>query len=187
MIFSEKDLPGYKPRSFAWDDLDEDGNPAQGRSYLYERHKRDIKKKENKGRFTPYARRPIPKQTSITGTVTKEFDAVPVKNDEYFYLENKHTAEILKIPDREEAIFATGAEDPSKKHVPFMTMADKANVIKVRRLMFRRMHNMTNANRMPKHDDKHRKTTATLVWTRAHLSIISWAYSDNIAYGVSVI
>lgn len=132
MVFSEKDLPGYKPRTFAWDDVDEDGNPGQGRSFLYERHKREVKKKENKGRFTPYTRRPIPKQTAIAGTIAKEFEAVPVKNDEYFVLENKQAAELLKIPEREQAIFATGDDqDPSRKHMPFMSMSDKANVLKV--------------------------------------------------------
>lgn len=131
LVFSEKDLPGYKARTFTWDDLDEDGNPGQGRSYLYENHKRQIKKKENKGRYTPYARRPIPKQTAITGTVAKEFEAVPVKNDEYFVLENKQAAELLKIPSREQAIFATGDQDPSRKHLPFMTQTDKANALKV--------------------------------------------------------
>jgi hypothetical protein len=187
MVFSEKDLPGYKPRSFAWDEVDDEGNPIQGRSYLYERHKREQKKKENKGRFTPYARRPIPKQTTIAGTVTKEFEAVPVKNEEYFVLENKHTAELLKIPEREEAIFATGAEDPSKKHVPFMSMADKANVIKVSCATIRFWGKKADLGRMRKHDDKHKKTTVPLVWTRVHSSITSWVYLGNIAFGVFAI
>ncbi|EXJ86212.1 hypothetical protein A1O1_06582 [Capronia coronata CBS 617.96] len=130
MVFSEKDLPGYKPRPFAWDDIDEEGNPGQGRSFLYERHKREVKKKENKGRYTPYTRRPIPKQTAIMGTVAKEFEAIPVKNHEYFELENKKAAAMLKPPERDQAIFATGDEDPSKKHIPLMSMTDKANVLK---------------------------------------------------------
>src|ERR1700761_2243259 len=91
-VFSEKDLPGYKPKSFAWDDVDEEGNPGQGRSYLYERHKREQKKKENKGRFVPYTRRPIPKQTAIAGTITREFETVPVKNQEFYVLEGKQAA-----------------------------------------------------------------------------------------------
>jgi hypothetical protein len=111
-IFSEKDLPGYKPKSFAWDDVDEDGNPGQGRSYLYERHKREQKKKENKGRFVPYTRRPIPKQTAITGTIVREFETVPVKNDEFYVLEGKQTAEMLKVRAQEEALFKTGDDNP---------------------------------------------------------------------------
>ncbi|KEF56090.1 uncharacterized protein A1O9_07671 [Exophiala aquamarina CBS 119918] len=150
MVFSEKDLPGYKARTFTWDDLDEDGNPGQGRSYLYENHKRQIKKKENKGRYTPYARRPIPKQTAITGTVAKEFEAVPVKNDEYFVLENKQAAELLKIPSREQAIFATGDQDPSRKHLPFMTQTDKANALKNAQAR-RQAQKETRAARVEKH------------------------------------
>ena len=50
LVFSEKDLPGYKPKTFAWDDVDEEGNPGQGRSFLYERHWREQKKKENAGK-----------------------------------------------------------------------------------------------------------------------------------------
>ncbi|KIW38119.1 uncharacterized protein PV06_10080 [Exophiala oligosperma] len=128
-VFSEKDLPGYKPRAFAWDEIDEEGNPGQGRSYLYERHKRELKKKENKGRFVPYSRRPIPKQTSVTGTVAREFEAVPVKNDEYFVIENKKAEQMLRPPDRDTAVFDP-RKDPSKHHIPLMTMTDRANALK---------------------------------------------------------
>ncbi|OQU96695.1 hypothetical protein CLAIMM_02739 [Cladophialophora immunda] len=130
LVFSEKDLPGYKARTFAWDDIDEEGNPGQGRSFLYERHKREQKKKENKGRFVPYTRRPIPKQTAITGTVAREFEAVPVKNEEYFMLENKQAAELLKVPEREQTIFATGDYDPEKNSRSFMTMSERQAVLK---------------------------------------------------------
>ncbi|EHY55964.1 hypothetical protein HRR83_006654 [Exophiala dermatitidis] len=150
MVFSEKDLPGYKPRAFGWDEIDEEGNPGQGRSFLYERHKREIKKKENKGRYTPYTRRPIPKQTAIVGTVAKEVEATPVKNDEYFELENKRAAEMLKPPERDTAVFATGDEDPSKKHTPFMTMTDKANVLKNAQAR-RNAQKETRAARVEKH------------------------------------
>ncbi|KIX93053.1 uncharacterized protein Z520_11326 [Fonsecaea multimorphosa CBS 102226] len=130
LVFSEKDLPGYKPRTFAWDDVDEEGNPGQGRSFLHERHKREQKKKENKGRFVPYTRRPIPKQTAITGTIAKEFEAVPVKNDEYFVLENKQAAELLKVPEREQAIFATGDYDPEKTNRLITTARERQAAIK---------------------------------------------------------
>jgi hypothetical protein len=116
LVFSEKDLPGYKPKTFAWDDVDEEGNPGQGRSFLYERHRRDQKKKENKGRFVPYTRRPIPKQTAIAGTVAREFEAVPVKNDEFFALEQRRTAQLLKVREQEEALFKTGDDDPEKRN-----------------------------------------------------------------------
>ncbi|KIW12952.1 hypothetical protein PV08_08139 [Exophiala spinifera] len=128
-VFSEKDLPGYKPRAFAWDEIDEEGNPGQGRSYLYERHKRELKKKENKGRFIPYARRPIPKQTAVTGNVAREFEAIPVKNDEYFIIENKKAEQMLRPPERETAVFDP-KKDPSKHHIPLMTMTDRANALR---------------------------------------------------------
>ena len=122
-VFSEKDLPGYKPKTFAWDDVDEEGNPGQGRSFLYERHRREQKQKENKGRFVPYSRRPIPKQTAVAGTVDREFEAVPVKNDEYFALENKRTAQMLKVRELEEADFKTGDDDPAKRNRKDIYMA----------------------------------------------------------------
>jgi transcription initiation factor TFIIF subunit beta len=128
-VFSEKDLAGYKPRAFAWDDIDEEGNPGQGRSFLYERHKREVKKKENKGRFVPYSRRPIPKQTAIAGTVAREFEAVPVKNEEYLVLENNKASQMLKPPERDTAVFDP-KRDPSRQHVPLMSMSDRANAIK---------------------------------------------------------
>ncbi|EXJ68222.1 uncharacterized protein A1O5_08837 [Cladophialophora psammophila CBS 110553] len=132
LIFSEEDLPGYRPRTFAWDDIDEEGNPGQGRSFLYERHKREQKKKENKekGRYVPYTRRPIPKQTAITGAIAREFEAIPVKNDEYLVLENKQAAELLKVPEREQALFATGDYDPEKVSRSFMTMSERQAMLK---------------------------------------------------------
>ena len=131
MIFSEKDTPGYKARPFQWDNIGEDGMPGQQRSYLFENHKRDVKRKENKGRYTPYARRTIPKQTAVAGTIVNEFEAVPIKNEEYFVLENKRAEALLKMPEKEQAVFATGDQDPSKVHVPFMSSIDKANALKV--------------------------------------------------------
>lgn len=137
MIFSEKDLPGYKPRNIgAPGKVDSDGLPFQGRSNLYDSHKRELRKKENKGRFVPYARRPIPKQTAITGTVTKEYELTAVKNDEYYAIEANRAAEMLKVAEKDTSVFATGDEDPSKKHIPFMSSADKASAMRVRTCVF---------------------------------------------------
>ena len=83
LIFSEQDLPGYKAKPFAWEQVDEDGNPGQGRSQLYEKHKRDQQKKENPDRFEPYKRKPIPKKTALAGTVVRDLQAEPVKNGDY--------------------------------------------------------------------------------------------------------
>lgn len=61
-IFSEKDLPGYRNKAMAWkNDVDGVG-PV--RSRLYEDNKREAKRRENKGRWTPYPRRPIPSKFS---------------------------------------------------------------------------------------------------------------------------
>lgn len=185
-IFSEKDLPGYKPRTFAWDDMDEEGTPGQRRSFLYERHKRELKKKENKGRFVPYTRRPIPKQTAITGTIGKEFEAVPVKNEEYFVLENKQAEEMLKPPEREQAIFVSGEHDPSRKHIPFMTMSDKASVLKVTPLLALSRFALT-LTRTPKHANKHKRRTALLASTNM-FSLTSYSNcSGSIVSGACVI
>lgn len=118
-VFSEKDLPGYQPKKFSWDVIDEDGNPGQGRSHLYERHKREVKRKEQKnsgGKFTPYAGRPIPKQTIIDGVISREYDFVPVRNEEFFKLEGKNTLDMLKLPDKNQVPILRGKEDPSRRH-----------------------------------------------------------------------
>ena len=104
-VFSEKNKKGFQPRNFQWDEIDEEGNPAQGRSYLYENHKRAQKRKENQGRFTPYARRGIQKETAITGIVGREFEMAPVKNREYHAIENQYTKAMLKQPEKNTATF----------------------------------------------------------------------------------
>jgi len=183
LVFSEKDLPGYKPRTFAWDEIDEEGNPGQGRSFLYERHKRELKRKENKGRFQPYARRPIPKQTAITGVIAKEFEAVPVKNDEFFAMEGRQTAELLKVPEKPQAVFARGDADPSRKHMPFMSMSDKASVMKVSLTWFH--HGVWCADwiRMPKREDRLKKIRALHVWRNLSLLTSCWSFSSSTESG----
>lgn len=79
-----------------------------GRSYLYERNKRDRQRKENKEqgkKFEPYARKPVAKQTAIAGIVEKALECVPVKNAEFYVLEAEETKSKLKIPERPQAIF----------------------------------------------------------------------------------
>jgi hypothetical protein len=132
LIFSEKDLPGYKPKVFSWDEVDEDGNPGQARSYLYERHKREEKKKANKGRFVPYTRKPIPKQTAITGTVSREFEALPVKNDEYYRLENKLAADMLRVKEVEGAEIKDDATEQERVTSITMSTRDRQAANRVR-------------------------------------------------------
>ena len=103
MVFSEQDLPGYKPKSFAWDKVDEEGNPSQIRSQLHEKNKRDQKRKENNGRYERYERKPIPKKTALAGTVVKELEAVPVMNAEYWEIEARQQSARLAAPAQPEA------------------------------------------------------------------------------------
>jgi transcription initiation factor TFIIF subunit beta len=97
LIFSEKDLPGYKSKSFVYD-MDDEENAGQGRSKLYDDAKRKAKrkeKKENNEGFQPYRRKAIPKKTALAGVVTKEFDAVPIRNAEYVAVEQRKLAKLL--------------------------------------------------------------------------------------------
>ncbi|KAK5080520.1 hypothetical protein LTR70_008829 [Exophiala xenobiotica] len=103
LMFSEKNKPGYKQRANVWDQLDEDGNMGQGRSQLYEQALRDEKRKENKGKFTPYARnKPIPKITALAGTVHHESETVPVENAEHQRLESERTKALLSEKKKDE-------------------------------------------------------------------------------------
>jgi transcription initiation factor TFIIF subunit beta len=137
-VFSEKDLPGYKGRSFAMNEIDEDGNPLQGRSYLYEKARRDAKRTESKGRFEPYARRPIPKQTAIAGVVSREFECTPVKNGEYAALEILQAEKILKVPEKEGVSF-TDLKPANYNASAGMSMSDKAALNKVSHCVCGRM------------------------------------------------
>ena len=111
-------------------EIDQDGNSLQGRSYLYEKARRDAKRKENKGRFEPYTRRPIPKQTAIAGAVTREFDCTPVKNEEYAALEILQAEKMLKVPEKEEVSF-TDLKPANYNASAGMSMSDKAALNKV--------------------------------------------------------
>ena len=111
-------------------DVDEDGNPLQGRSYLYEKARRDAKRKENKGRFEPYTRRPIPKQTAIVGLVSHDFECTPVKNEEYAALEILQAVKMLKVPEKEGVSF-TDLKPANYNASAGMSMSDKAALNKV--------------------------------------------------------
>lgn len=58
-VFTEKDKAGYKNAYF------DSGNPTAGRSLLYEQMKREARKKQNKNRFQPYARKSIPSMLEV--------------------------------------------------------------------------------------------------------------------------
>lgn len=100
MLFSEKNKPGYKQRQSMWDVIDEDGNPGQGRSQLFEQGVRDEKKKANKGKYVPYQKRPIPKITALAGTFMQEFEAHPVDNAEHRKLDSDRTMNVFREKER---------------------------------------------------------------------------------------
>ncbi|ETN36599.1 uncharacterized protein HMPREF1541_08877 [Cyphellophora europaea CBS 101466] len=117
LIFSEKDLPGYKSKSFVWDN-DDDENAGQGRSKLYDDAKRKARNKERKESKEPqqYRRRAIPKKTAIAGVIAKEFDAVPVKNAEYAEVERRKMARLLSRQAPAEATQILSPEqDPTRR------------------------------------------------------------------------
>lgn len=179
-VFSEKDLPGYKSKTFGWDDVDEEGNPGQGRSYLYEKHKKELKKKENKGRFVPYTKRSIPKQTAIAGIVDREFEVTPIKNDEFFALEEAQARTLLKPPEKKEALYAL--DDPGRMQTGLLTMQDRAAINKVRNIDKIRIDNLTRFRHL-KIGNKLLKTAVLLVSRNHNLSTNYWISSDNIEYG----
>jgi transcription initiation factor TFIIF subunit beta len=108
-IFSEQDLPGYRSRKFNFDDLDEDGNPSQAASRLWESYKRKQNAKKRKAERDadpdagPPPPRRIPKRTAIHGSIGREFDIKPVKNAEYLRIEAEQTIERLRPKDKTEA------------------------------------------------------------------------------------
>lgn len=129
LMFSEKNRPGYKQKTNVWDMIDEDGNPGQGRSQLYEQAIRDEKKKENKGRYTPYLRKPIPKITALAGTVHQEFEAIPVDNDEYRKLDQERTRTMLKTKEKENIEIKTHV-DPLAQYASVLTAAERQDINK---------------------------------------------------------
>lgn len=128
-VFSEKDTAGFK-RTNIWDQVDEDGNPGQGRSQLYEQALRDEKKKENKGKFVPFARKPIPKITKMEGTVVKEFEVVPVQNREAREKHALRTEILLKRKEMDD-IAITNKMNPRAGVQSIMTAAERSEMNKV--------------------------------------------------------
>lgn len=130
LMFSEKNKPGYKPRASFWDDIDEDGNPGQGRSQLYEQGIKDEKRKESKGRYTPYQRKPIPKITALSGTVFQEFEASAVDNAEHRRLDGERTRDALKV--KEKATIEIKDDMDAKLHYGSMvTASERQNIVRV--------------------------------------------------------
>ncbi|KAK4923093.1 hypothetical protein LTR66_016549 [Elasticomyces elasticus] len=128
MMFTEKNLPGFRERTNAWDNVDDDGNIGQSRSYLWEAIKRDEKKKENKGRWIPYQKKTIPKITALQGTVTQEFEITPVDNTEHREKDKARTRALLAAPVKQEAQVST--IDPSLQYGSIVSTADRQKINK---------------------------------------------------------
>jgi hypothetical protein len=128
-MFSEKNKDGYKQRANVWDNLDEDGNPTM-RSQLFQEVLRDERKKENKGKYKARPRRPIPKIAAIAGTITQEYDTVPVDNPEHRRLEQQRTADTLKEKEVDHTAITT--VDSRIMFGSILTAAERQNINKVR-------------------------------------------------------
>ncbi|KAF9894629.1 hypothetical protein FE257_006517 [Aspergillus nanangensis] len=90
-VFTEKEIPGHENRMVVF---------GEARSALYESMKRDLRKKERKKKWEPYVRKTIPKQTALVGSVSEEFNCLPVENAEFQRLSEQKALQALK-PKRE--------------------------------------------------------------------------------------
>jgi hypothetical protein len=100
LVFSEQDLPGYRRKPLFWGNDEDEDAPGIVRSQVYEKIKRDEKRKEANGKWEPYARKAIPKKTALTGTVARELDAEPVKNKDYYAAEERQEQKALYQPPK---------------------------------------------------------------------------------------
>jgi len=97
-VFTEKDMPGYENKLETGVKA---GDPAMPARFLYQNKQREQKtnedspgasdKKSWKGRYQPYVRKAIPKQTALVGTAKHECAVLPVYNEEYRNFQAKRT------------------------------------------------------------------------------------------------
>lgn len=177
-MFSEKNKDGFKQRANVWDNLDEDGNPTM-RSQLFQEVLKDEKKKENKGKYRPRARRPIPKTTNISGTVTHEFDTVPVENQEHKQFDKQRTEELLKPKEVEE----TGIADVDSRIMfgSILTAAERQSINKVRSLSAQRHARLTLYSKHRQRDNWLK--TAVL---RVSRNLFFWKCCSNSSVNTSI-
>jgi len=167
MMFSEKDKPGYKRRANVWDNIDEDGNPGLGRSQLYENIQKDEKKKENKGKPWQYhPRKPISKITALSGTVSQEFEAVPVENAEHRRLEEQRTQDLLR--PKEKDTIKIGKVEARTQYASVISSAERSRINAVRRILRNLWFTLT-ISRPPISRDSNSKTIVRLVCQRKSL------------------
>lgn len=127
-VFSEKNMPGYKPKGNIWDALS-DNEHGQGRSTLYEDSLRAERRKENKGKYTPYARKPIPKITALAGVATKEFECRPARNKEHRAIEARRTK--LQLSRQTGSGTQISIHDPRTQHATVISAAERQSINKV--------------------------------------------------------
>ncbi|RMZ84020.1 hypothetical protein DV737_g1360, partial [Chaetothyriales sp. CBS 132003] len=118
LVFSEQDVAGYQPRRFNFNDVDEQGNPVQANSKLFEKWKRSQNNKKRRAdkdggaEDTPQSqRRKIPKKTAIQGVISREFDVKPVKNADYLAVEAAQTGSMLRQKKKQEAVLIQSLDD----------------------------------------------------------------------------
>jgi transcription initiation factor TFIIF subunit beta len=97
-VFTEKDMPGYENKLETGVKA---GDPAMPARFLYQNKQQEQKtngdspgasdKKSWKGRYQPYVRKAIPKQTALVGTAKHECAVLPVYNEEYRNFQAKRT------------------------------------------------------------------------------------------------
>ncbi|KAJ5114452.1 hypothetical protein NUU61_000211 [Penicillium alfredii] len=93
-VFTEKDIPGAENRMATF---------GETRSALYEAMKRDARRRERGGKWEPYVRKTIPKQTALIGRASEEFNCLPVENEEFRLISEKRALDALK--PRKETVF----------------------------------------------------------------------------------
>ncbi|RMZ89315.1 hypothetical protein DV736_g3453, partial [Chaetothyriales sp. CBS 134916] len=118
LIFSEQDVAGYQPRRFNFNDVDDQGNPMQANSKLFEKWKRSQNNKKRRAEKDAGAedmpqprRRKIPKKTAIQGVIGREFDVKPVKNADYLAVEAAQAGSMLHQKKKQEAVLIQSLDD----------------------------------------------------------------------------
>lgn len=181
-VFSEKDMPGYKKRLVG--SREEESSNYHARSYLYEKNKRDSKRKENRKRFEPYTRRPIPKQTAIAGIISREFECAPVENEEYWQLERLKAELMLKPKEQAQTTFEN-LKDATYLAPGTVPMYGKTTSTKVGLLFFPRVFNLLTLYSKNRNEKRLPRRIVPLAYPRTSSLTCYSTCSNIINIGVS--
>lgn len=140
LLFSEKNLPGFKPRGNIWDAAEAASNHGQGRSNLFDETVRAAKRKENnnngssggRGRYVPYQRKPIPKITALVGVATEEFEVRAARTGENKEVEERRVRAELDAGRRRGDAMEIRDHNRRLEHATIATAAERASMRKVR-------------------------------------------------------